>query len=249
MSDRKGAVIDIDIIIAYLLFITTIILMVNYTLTMTAPFTTSIESLGKEKNTITVRSLLRTDFGIDDFSDICNISYINLRRFSVTYEIKGFKMPFTDAGNFSPDSINGSVVFKRNEDELHILTGSLEESKSISVEVTTKSSASVTNISLETGDSFSIEYNDFDNLVVTLSSNVNNGDIDEIIIKPVNNIVSFRINGVDLSNSYIGNLKISDYCGTRGIVGSRTSFNRYGLMSDYRTEYYVKLIGDVWWTD
>jgi hypothetical protein len=116
------------------------------------------------------------------------------------------------------------------------------------VEVILQTDASVTNISLESDDSFSIIYDNFNNLLITLNSQVSNGDIDEVRIKPVQETVSFKIQGVDYSDCYIGELVTSDYCGTRGIKGPRTRFNRYGVMTDGRNNYYVTLVGDVWWT-
>ena len=81
-----------------------------------------------------------------------------------------------------------------------------------------------------------------------MDSEVSNGDIDEIMIKPVTGVVSFKVYGLDNTKTYIGSLVASNYCGTRGITGPHTSFNRYGIMSDNRAEYYVALTGDLWWT-
>lgn len=245
---KKAAVIDIDIIVAYLLFISTIILMINYALGLTAPFSTSIESIEKEKNTIAVRDGLKTRFGKNEFNSLCNVDYINLRRFSVTYEVMGFEMPYTDSEHFTPSHLNGSVVFWRENEVLHVATGSNASSEFITVEVVIPEDASVSNISLESSDSFSVDYDSFNNLLVILDSAVSDGDVDEITIKPVRGVVSFRLYGVNQTSCYIGLMPVSDYCGTRGIVGARTSFNRYGLMTDERTEYYIKLLGDIWWT-
>lgn len=248
-SGRKGAVVDIDIIIAYLVFISTIILMTNYSLRLTAPFATSINSLEKEKNTLAIRDEIITHFSINDFADVCDLDYLNLRRLSVSYEIKGFNMPFTDSNNFSPATINGSLVFQRQGEELRVKTGSVDLAKTINAQIIIPNSVSVYNVSLDTGDSFEIDFDPYDNVVVIFDSTVEDGDVDELIIEPVNGLVSFWINGVELSDCYIGDLKLNDYCGTRGISGTRTSFNRYGLMTDDYTSYYVKLVGDIWWTN
>lgn len=246
--NRQGAVIDIDILVAYLLFITTVLLMINYTLSLTAPFSTSIESVEKEKNTVVLKGLVKNEFALSNLSSLCDeIDYVNLRLFSMTYEIKGFHMPFIDNSNVSPGSLNASVVFNRSNTELQVITGSTE-SAVISIEVNAPNGASVTNVSLESNDSFSIINDDFGNSVVSVSSNVNSGDTDKIIIKPLSGVVSFRLTGANLSNSYVGDTLISDYCGTQGIRGPRTSFNRYGIMTDGRSDYYVTLTGDVWWT-
>jgi hypothetical protein len=248
LSSKKGAVIDIDIIVAYLLFISVIILLVNFSLRLSAPFSTSIESIEKEKNTLTLMNNLRTEFNINDLSELCNLDYPYLRRLSVAYEIKGFEMPATDSEYFTPNSINGSVVFRRKSDELIIYTGSQVSDKTIIVEAILESDASITNISLESDDYYTIEYDNFNNLLITLNSRVVNGDVDEIRLWPVKGVVSLKVQGVDYSNTYIGKLKASDYCGVRGIAGPQTRFNRYGLMTDGRNDYYVTLVGDVWWT-
>lgn len=245
---KKAAVIDIDIIVAYLLFISTVVLMVNYALGLTAPFSTSIESIEKEKNTIAVQGGLKTRFGMDEFNNLCDVSYVNLRRFSLTYEVKGFEMPYTDSNHIIPSHLNGSVVFQRSDQVLHVLTGSNSSTELISVEVVIPNEASVTNLTLEGGDSFSVDYDSFNNLLVTLDSTVSNGDVDEITIEPVNGFVGFRLYGINLSQCYIGTLPVTNYCGTKGITGPHTSFNRYGLITSGRTRYYVKLLGDLWWT-
>ena len=74
-------------------------------------------------------------------------------------------------------------------------------------------------------------------------------DIDEIIISPVSGLTYLSISGAELSNCYIGSIPISDYCGTKAIKGTRTNFNRYGVLTDGRTDYYVKLVGEVAWTN
>ncbi|MFA5405797.1 MAG: hypothetical protein WC307_00360 [Candidatus Nanoarchaeia archaeon] len=246
--NRRGAVIDFDTIIAYILFTSTIIMLVNFSLGLTAPFATSIELLNKEKSTITVRDMVDTTFLSTELSSLCDINYLNMRLLSVTYEIKSFAMPVTDSLNFSANSINGSVVFYRNGEELRVITGSVNEHKSINVNVIVSGSPSVSNLTLESNDSYSISADAFNNFIITLKSNVSNGDIDELIIKPVTGLVGFEITGVDLSNCFIGNLTLSNYCGDKGIQGKRTSFNRYGVMTDGRTDYGVKLTGDIWWT-
>lgn len=248
LSGRHAAIVDIDTIVAYLIFITIIVFLINYIIGLTAPFSTSIEALEKEESTITVKDLVNTEFGIDELNNACNIDYVNMRRFLLTYEIKGFRMPFTDAGNFSPASINGSVVFVREGNALHVMTGSQATPKIITVEVTLSQGASVTNVSLESGDAFDLRYDEFSNFIVTLDSSVSNGDIDEIIIKPVNGLATFNVYDIDLSSTYIGTLQASNSCGTRGIIGKHTSFNKYGSISDERTSYPVKLTGDIWWT-
>ncbi len=246
---RKGTVIDFDLIISYVIFISTIIILITFALKMTSPFATSIETINKEKSTIAVQGLISNQFNVNNLDSICDVDYVNLRRLTVTYEIKGFNMPFIDDNNFLPNSINGSVVFKRDGSELHVLTGSSYQLKNIIVKVIFSGSASVTNISLESNDSFSVSYNSFNDLVVSLNSTVSDNDVDELIIKPINGLVSFQINGVNVNDCFIGNLSISNYCGVKGIRGSHTSFNRYGLITDNRTSYPVKLRGDIWWTD
>jgi len=248
LLNKKGTVIDIDIIVAYLLFITIIVLMINYSLRLTAPFTTNIESIDKEKSTLTIEGLIDTSFGINEFDELCDFNYVGVRRFSVSYEIKGFEMPHIDVNNISPASINGSVIFKRDGDTLHVYTGSQHETKSVSVEVYTREEATATNNSLEPSDSLAVYYDQFDNLVIAFDSVVSEGDVDEVIIKPLKGIVSFNVNGVNKTSIFIGNLSASDYCGTRGIIGTRTSFNRYGLINDGQTNYYAKIMGDLWWT-
>jgi len=249
LSSRKAAVVDFDTIIAYVLFTSTIILLVNYSLGVTSPFATSIDILSNEKNTITVRDMVKTDFLVSDLESLCIVSYVNMRLLSVEYEVKSFEMPLNDAINFSANTINGSVVFYRNGNELRVITGSSDQSYLITVKVIVSSSPCVTNLTLDSGDSFNIQTDSFNNFMITINSTVSNGDLDEVIIKPVTGLVSFEITGVDLSNCFIGNLSIQDHCGRVGVTGRKTSFNRYGAMTDGRSDYGVKLTGDIWWTN
>ncbi len=240
-SNRKGTVVDFDLIVAYVIFISLILLFVNYSLKMTAPFATGAHSIEKEESTITVKDMIKNKFNVNNLDSICEINYTRLRRLAVTYKIKGFVMPFTDSMH------RGEVSFVRKGDELRVITNTSEQ-ENITIKIILPQSASVTNISLESNDSFNIGYDSLSNLVVTLDSKTGNNDEDEIRIRPVNGIVMFSIEGANLSDCYVGNIPLSNYCGTKGVLGPHTSFQRYGLMSDGRTDYYVELTGDAWWT-
>ena len=105
----------------------------------------------------------------------------------------------------------------------------------------------MTNISLEENDSFTIKINDYGFQEVNLNSYVYQ-DSDEIIISPITGIVIFSIEGADLENSFIGDLKIKDSCGRKGVLGPHTSFNKFVRLYYKRSDYYATLRGDLWWT-
>lgn len=247
-SSRKGVVIDLDLIVAYLLFITTVLALINFSISLTAPFANNVEIINKEKSTIAVRNLVNNRISLSDFNDACSIRYLNMRLFSLEYQIKGFYMPFTDSEYYPPNTFNGSIIIVRENNDLHLMTGSNATIQTITVEMVFDNEPSVFNISLESADFFTITKDDFDKTIITMQSTVNNGDVDKITIKGANGLVSVNYNGVS-DNVYLGTTKITDYCGTRGIAGSTTSFSRYGILNNGREDYYATLRGDIWWTN
>ncbi len=245
--NKQGAIIDVDLMIGYLIFISIVVLIINYTLRLTAPFNTNINSLNKEADTLTISEMINNKFSLSNFSDMCNINYTNLRRLTLTYVITGFKMPFIDE-NISHELLNGSLTLIRNNNELIINAGTNGSPRTIGLKIFSDNPVSITNKSLENNDSFTININDYGGVIIDAEFNVNKSDSDEIIIKPLNGIIGLRVYNVNLSNCFIGSVRISDYCGNKGLTRS-TSFNRYALISDNKTIYYAKLKGDAWWTD
>ena len=247
-SNNKGAVIDIDLIIAYLLFITTVLALVNFSLSLTAPFANNVELINKEENTLTIRNMISNKISLSDFNNACEIDYLNMRLFSLEYQIKGFYMPFSDVNYYQPSNFNGSIVIRRDNNDIRLMTGSNETLQTIIVELVFDNEPSVFNISLEEQDFFLISKDDFNKETIMFQSTVENGDIDEIIIKGVSGLVSINYNGIT-DNVYLGTTKIVDYCGIRGIAGRTTSFSRFGVLNNEREDYYVTLRGDIWWTN
>ena len=253
LSDRKGAVVDIDLIVAYLLFMGLIIIVVQLTLGLIIPFSTDFRTLSREKNIVSASELISTDFKSSDINDLCNeMNYSNIRTKSVKYNILGFFMPKKDADYSMPNlSSDAGVLFLRDNNYLRVMIGSNGSPiTNVTLYLYMDYGTTVLNKSLESLENLSVYYDSLNNFVVKIQSRVSDGDIDEVLIGPFSKrtLVIPEVYNVSIGSQYVGDLRFNDSCGTRGFKGVQSSFTRYGTLMHAQEFYPIKINGDIWWT-
>ncbi len=231
-KSNKGQIINIDGVVAYSLFIGIVLFLVNYILNMTAPFTNNINWIIKEKNTEVVKNMFPNEFELNNLNDLCNINYTDLRRTYVKYTINSFFMPHYDNG-----SGVGDIIFIRNGSTLNLKINLSTPTKII---LNFKPEAQ---ISGEINGTVSSTINNYNYQEITINASEAN-----LNIKPIEGLVIFEIKKQDLSNAYVGNVKISNSCGYY-YPSDHTSFNRFVRIINNNEIFYGFLEGDLWWTN
>ncbi len=253
LSDKKGAVIDIDLIISYLIFMGLIIAVVQFTLGLVTVFSNDFRTLSREKNMLSASKLISAEFKASDINKLCNeLNYTGIRVKHVEYEVLGFFMPKKDTAYELPNTgAEPKVLFLRDNNYLRVIVGSGAGSDTkVTVYVSMKYGTSVANKTLESGDSYTTYYDSKGYFVVKITSTVGNGDLDEIVIGPINNrtLIMPEVNNVTTSNVFVGDLSFNNSCGRTAIKGPQSSFLRYGTIMHDSELYPVKIKGDIWWT-
>jgi hypothetical protein len=118
----KKAQLDVDLLIAYIIFIVAIVFIVRYIISLTTPFSSAINFQIKEKERIALRNILSLNkISIDRFNQLCNVK-AEFKNISANLKIVGIPLPGLDTG-FDVKDTNGSILIRRNKTNLIIEAG------------------------------------------------------------------------------------------------------------------------------
>ncbi len=251
MLKRKG-IINIDLLIAYMLFNLTIIILIEFITNLLTPFGNEILILDLEKRTEAFSDITNKKIDLENIGLLCNISLHGLVKKQINYTIMGFDLPAVDYEYISPQDTQGSITIVRNELEFIILAGSNSASYNASLQFIISENIGITNISLEGSDNYTKITDDLGNNVVYINLSFGGSDSDEIRIttsSQTKEFITMKVNGFPTNYVFIGNTNFSDSCGNEIIGYQQSFFETYGVITNKGNSFPIIIEGELAWIE
>lgn len=248
---RKGDIINIDLLIAYILFTLSLVLMVQFVIELIAPFSNEIEMLDLEKKTQTLQELVTNEFDLSNFNALCNLSLHGLVKKQINYTIKGFLLPSEDSTFINPSLEERGVTIVREGQNIRLLAGGIEPLNNASIKLIFPKIVDAENISLESPDNYTSRLDEYLNHIIEINLSFGGADSDELIIRTSLNepeLIIIEVKGLPKEYVYIGNTPFHSSCGNKSIGYEKTSFQDYGTMSHESNPYLINLEAELAWT-
>lgn len=223
-KSRSRGQVDVDALIAYLLFIFFIIFAVNFLIRLISPFIDVSEFEIREKRITAVLSQLE-EYSItpEEFRAMCTQDFDFVNNLSLEYNVMGFVLPqkanhsFTEWGE-------GQVRIMINNHDLNVSVGRDSGSGNASFSLVFPEEVFVSaENTTDSDDSFTNSTDFYGNKVYSFNLTVPEGDVDNFTLTATNSqpfmVMLTSINttqGFDLSKYYVGELCLNVSCGTTG---------------------------------
>ncbi|MBR9678100.1 MAG: hypothetical protein GOU97_02310 [Nanoarchaeota archaeon] len=225
-SSRSRGQVDVDAIVAYLIFLFFIIFLINFLLRLVTPFSDSSEFELREKKITSIVSFLeKYSMTSEEFQSLCTKEFDFVSNLSLEYNLLGFTLPQNANYTLGSDFGEGQVRFIINGYDFNISAGRTTGSGNASFDLVFPKNVYVssTNSGIESEDDISNSTDFFNNQVFSFNLSLSAGDEDTIIFVTSHSqkylVVLTNTNtnqGMDLSKFYVGDLKMNDSCGTTG---------------------------------
>lgn len=246
---RKG-IINIDLLIAYMLFNLTLIILIEFITNLLTPFSNEIMIIDLEKKTEGFSDIINKKIDIENIELLCNASSHGLVKKQINYTILGFDLPAVDYEYISPQDTQGSITIIRKDKEFSILAGSNSTSYNASLQFIISKNIGITNISLDNPDNYTKVTDDLGNNVVYINLSFGGSDIDEMIITTsaqTKDFIIIKVNGFPTNDVFIGNTRVSDSCGNESIGYKKTFFETYGVINNKENNFPIRIDGELAW--
>ncbi len=253
-SKSDKAQLDIDLLLAYIVFIAFIVFIIRFSINLLTPYTNTIDFSIHQRNALKVyHNSIPSVFDYNDLYKLCNVNATELNGVKVIYNIKGVKLPAWDDLIEYPNNTDGKIIILRKNENLEILFGSnsTEYNTTLIMVFPQYSNVFIENDSLETQDLISLEKDSFQNDVITINSNVKSNDLDKVMIKTDSKTSPFfvfisGIYGINHNRVFVGSASINGSCSSGG-SGYKQELYGNALMNVNGSDTIVELTQKTWW--